>query len=112
MAESTVHYPGPFCEALAITEEALLGIEGLPRLCQTDDLTNGIVYELAEFGSKHNIRWSEVERWLKGLCAHQKPTLPSIKALRISIERLHKRVKEIRRNKKPLFSPTPTTFTT
>ena len=104
MAESTVHYPGPFCEALAITEEALLGIEDLPRLCQTDDLTNGIVYELAEFGSKHNIRWSEVERWLKGLCAHQKPTLPSIKALRISIERLHKRVKEIRRNKKPCLA--------
>ena len=104
MAESTVHYPGPFCEALAITEEALLGIEDLPRLCQTDDLTNGIVYELAEFRSKHNIHWSEVERWLKGLCAHQKPTLPSIKALRISIERLHKRVKEIRRNKKPCLA--------
>ena len=62
MAESTIHFPGSFCEASAITEEALLGVEDLPRLCQTDDLTNGIIYEQAEFRSRHNIHWSEVER--------------------------------------------------
>ena len=40
-----ISYPGPYCEALAITEDALLGADELPVLSQVKDLTKGVVYK-------------------------------------------------------------------
>ena len=79
-----ISYPGPYCEALAITEDALLGADELPVLSQVD-LTKGVVYELNLFRQMRDIPWKQFEEWLMKLVCKHTVKFPSLKTLTVSM---------------------------
>ena len=97
-----ISYPGPYCEALAITEDALLGADELPVLSQVEDLTKGVVYELNLFRQKHDISWKQFEEWLMKLVCKHTVEFPSLKTLTVSVMRVMEERSKLKRNKKPL----------
>ena len=97
-----ISYPGPYCEALAITEDALLGADELPVLSQVEDLTKGVVYEINLFRQKHDISWKQFEEWLMKLVCKHTVEFPSLKTLTVSVMRVMEERSKLKRNKKPL----------
>ena len=97
-----ISYPGPYCEALAITEDALLGADELPVLSQVEDLTKGVVYELNLFRQKHDISWKQFEEWLMKLVCKHTVEFPFLKTLTVSVMRVMEERSKLKRNKKPL----------
>ena len=98
----SISYPGPYYEALVITEDALLGADELPVLSQVEDLTKGVVYELNLFRQKHDISWKQFEEWLMKLVCKHTVEFPSLKTLTVSVMRVMEERSKLKRNKKPL----------
>ena len=94
---------GPFCENLGISREYLLegNTNSLPKLPTAELLVNGLVYELGQFRFEHNIGWRVFEQWMTVLCESFLPTVTFNEGnLKASVERLLKKVKTMKRNKK------------
>ena len=73
----------------------------LPKLPTAELLVNGLVYELGQFRFEHNIGWRVFEQWMTVLCESFLPTVTFNEGnLKASVERLLKKVKTMKRNKK------------
>ena len=92
---------GAFCNNIGIsTTDLLLNNDNLPQLNQPSDLVNGLIYELGEFRKKQGIAWKSVSQWIAKLCESFLPFVTFNEAsLKISIERLLRKVSSIKRNK-------------
>lgn len=75
--------------------------DNLESLPDSRGLVNGLMYELGLFRKKHNIDWKTVEKWVTTICESFLPFVTfNLPNLRGSIERLLKKVSDMKRNKK------------
>ena len=92
---------GPYCAGAGLTEQALRTNISLPQLPESSKLRNGLLYELGLYRRKQNISWSIVKEWIEQLCEGFLPYIVFNESnLRISAERLIRKVGEMKRNKK------------
>ena len=94
---------GPFCTNAGISKDSLTenNVTELPRLPEQNLLVNGIIYELGQFRMTHNIEWRFVEQWIAALSESFLPTVTfNCSNLKASVERILKKVKNMKRNKK------------
>ena len=103
MSAVTKDYFGPFCASAGLTEQDLIenNLHSIPRLAESSRLVNGLLYELGLFRRKHNVGWSIFKGWIEHLCGDFLPYVAFNESnLRRSIERLSKKIAEMKRNKK------------
>ena len=64
-------YPGEYCQRAGLTEEVLLRFNEIGnsdlRLPSVRPLTNGLVFELAQFKDAQRLAWTSVYRWLSAV---------------------------------------------
>ena len=94
---------GPFCRNAGISKDSLIenNLTELPRLPEQDLLVNGLIYELGQLRMTHNIEWRFVEQWITALSESFLPVVTFNQSnLRASVERILKKVKDMKRTKK------------
>ena len=92
---------GPYCADAGLTEQVLRTNNSLPQLHGSSRLRNGLLYELGLYRRKQNISWSGFKEWIEQLCEGFLPYIVFNESnLRISAERLIRKVGEMKRNKK------------
>lgn len=92
-------FPGPCCEKYGISTDLLLSNSATAfPVIPLESFTKEIALELNGVRRKHNIKWEQYYEWVKQLCYPS--TLSSLNAIKTSISRLEKKVKEMRRNHK------------
>ena len=100
MAASSI---GPFSARAGILEDVLLenNLGSLPKLSSSQELVNGLVYELGQFRKKNSVSWRCMEHWITTLCESFVPFVTFNQAnLKSSMERLLRKVNDMKRNKK------------
>lgn len=96
---STETFPGPLCESHGISSLALGSSMGLITTLSKAGLTKGIALELNKFRSDNNFTWDDFYGWISELYSDDS-SLPSLSVLRVSVGRIEKKAKELKRNKR------------
>ena len=94
---AALNYPGPFCSQSGILTDALMSITTPLPVLSEDELSKGVVLELNDFRRRSSISWEQFHCWLRQLCPAL--VLPSLPAVKVRINRIETKLKELRRNK-------------